>query len=96
MELFSKLIFINLLQELIWDDLINDHHFPVCRRPFLLIQVTFSFYYVLLFLGENWSWLLRSLSHPERQEPIVDGKQSILLLKNLWASALGQHVKGAH
>ena len=25
MELFSKLIFINLLQELIWDDLINDH-----------------------------------------------------------------------
>ena len=53
MELFSKLIFINLLQELIWDDLINDHHFPVCRRPFLLIQVTFSFYYVLLFLGEN-------------------------------------------
>lgn len=24
MELFSKLIFINLLQGLIWDDLIND------------------------------------------------------------------------
>ena len=24
MELFSKLIFINLLQELIWDDLIKD------------------------------------------------------------------------
>ena len=45
------------------------NHFPVCRRQFLLIQVTFSFYYVLICLGENWSWLLRSLSHPNSQEP---------------------------
>ena len=73
MELFSKLIFINLLQELrIWDVLIKDQiiFLNAGDRHFFLFQVTFSLYDVLIFLGENWSWSLRSLSFPNSQEPI--------------------------